>query len=154
MFQAKTTLSRGLGIFVMAALVGLIAWGPRAAAAENNRVEQVKKEMAEAAQDVKDFTIEQKDEAVRKGEAGLAALDRETEALQERIKRNWDKMDKTARDKADKALKALKKQRKAAAKKLEELKKSSSKSWDHAKEGFVKSYQDLREAFDKAVKEF
>jgi len=150
----KMLTQRGLWFVAAAMIAALLISFPSTVCAADSRLEQVKKDLAEAGQAIKNFTAVQKDEAVRKAETALQAMDKEIEAMEARIKQNWNKMDQTARRNSDAALKTLKKQRQETAQKLEELKGSSSKSWDQAKDGFVKSYQSLREAFEKAVKEF
>jgi len=150
----KMLTQRGLWFVAAAMSAALLISFPSTVCAADSRLEQVKKDLAEAGQAIKNFTAVQKDEAVRKAETALQAMDKEIEAMEARIKQNWNKMDQTARRNSDAALKTLKKQRQETAQKLEELKGSSSKSWDQAKDGFVKSYQSLREAFEKAVKEF
>jgi DUF438 domain-containing protein len=150
----KMLTHRGLWFGLAVMIAALLLSFPNTVRAAEGGLEQVKKDLAEAGQAIKNFTVAQKDEAVLKAEAALKTMDKEIEAMEARVKQNWNKMDRTARKSSDAALKTLKKQRQATAKKLEELKGSSAKSWDRAKDGFVKSYQSLREGFEKAVKEF
>ena len=90
----------------------------------------VKQKTGEAAEAIRDYTVERKDQAV----AQARKLSNDLEA---RIKQ----------------LDELKDKREQTRKKLAEMKDASGASWDAAKQGFVDAYRDLRQAYDKAAGE-
>ena len=96
---------------------------------------------------VKSFTVENKDAAVDYGKK----LVRDTDA---KLKELQDKADKSSGDtKAayERSIKDLKVKRDAAAAKLDEMGKASGHAWDSTKQGFADAYKDLGQSYDKAV---
>ncbi len=114
----------------------------------------VKQETADLLKALKSYTIEQRDEAVRKTAAALAKLDQRIDVLETRIDKNWDKMDQAARENARASLKELRRQRTIVAEWYGSLKSSSAGAWEHMKEGFSDAYKSLQEAWIKSQKEF
>jgi len=103
---------------------------------------------------IKDYTVTQRDEAIKSAKAALDDLDTRIRSLERKLEREWDKMDQAARKKARATLDALRRERNEAAEWYGGLKHSSAESWEQVKTGFVKSYEVLRESFTKARKEF
>ena len=116
--------------------------------------QEVKQKVAEAAEAIKNYSVAQRDEALKKAKTVLDDLDARIDRMQSRLNEKWDQMDQVAREKAMDTLTTLRKQRNQIAEWYGGLKHSSSKAWEDVKEGFLKSYQALREAFDKAQSEF
>jgi uncharacterized membrane protein (DUF106 family) len=77
----KMLTQRGLWFVVAAMIAALLISFPSTVCAADSRLEQVKKDLAEAGQAIKNFTAVQKDEAVRKAETALQAMDKEIEAM-------------------------------------------------------------------------
>ncbi len=117
-------------------------------------MEGVKKETQDMLKALGDYTIDQRDEAVRRAKESLDILDKRIDALEESIDESWDKMDATAREKARASLKALRKQRTQVAEWYGSLKNSTGEAWGHMKKGFSETYNALSEAWEKSVKEF
>ena len=122
--------------------------------ADKTTTNDVKTKVAAAAEAIKNYSVDQRDEALKKAKTVLDDLDDSIDRMQSQLDEKWDQMDQLARQKATTALTALRKQRNEIAEWYGGLKHSSSNAWEDVKEGFLKSYQALREAFDKAQSEF
>jgi len=108
--------------------------------------EQVKKETKEAAQTAKDYAFAQKDEFVAKMKADLADLNRQMDALGDKIEKSTG----PARDEAKAKLQALRDQSSDMNKKLEDVKSATESTWDDVKAGFRKGYNDMKDSFKQA----
>jgi len=123
-------------------------------AADQTTTQEVKEKVAAAAEAIKNYSVDQRAEALQKAKAVLDGLDARIARLQFQLNEKWDQMDKFARQEAMDALTTLRKQRNDAAEWYGGLKHSSSKAWEDVKKGFLKSYQVLRDTFDKVQREF
>ena len=121
---------------------------------DQTTTQEVKQKVAEAAEAIKNYSVAQRDEALKKAKTVLDDLDARIDRMQSRLNEKWDQMDQVAREKAMDTLTTLRKQRNQIAEWYGGLKHSSSKAWEDVKEGFLKSYRAMREAFDKAQSEF
>jgi hypothetical protein len=114
----------------------------------------VKEKAEEAAEAIKNYSVEQRDEALVKAKTVLDDLDARIDTMETRLNEKWDQMDASARKKATEALTEIRKQRNEAAEWYGGLKHSSKHAWEDVKKGFLKSYHDLREGFDKVQSKF
>ncbi|PWB58431.1 MAG: hypothetical protein C3F18_02470 [Nitrosomonadales bacterium] len=121
---------------------------------DKTTAKEVRQEMADAAEAIKNYTADKRDEAAVKLRAALVALDARIEAMEARIDKNWDKMDKVAREQARNTLKALRKQRVEVAEKFGSLQNSTASAWEHMKKGFTDAYESLCSAWEKAEREY
>jgi len=103
---------------------------------------------------IKDYTLSERDQAVKQAKAGLDEADARIHRAERQAERDWDRMDQAARKKAREALDTLHKERNEAAEWYGGLKHSSAESWEQVKAGFEKSYDALKESFAKARREF
>lgn len=124
------------------------------AATDKPSLQDVEKEMAEAAETFKHYSADQRDEAINKAKAVMDDLDARIDKLQTSIHKQWGMMDQAARRKAQAALDKLKRQRKQMAESYTALQHSTSGAWEHVKKGFADSYADLHNAWQKAEQEF
>ncbi|NKE69450.1 hypothetical protein [Candidatus Manganitrophus noduliformans] len=115
---------------------------------------EVGQEVKEAVEAIKEYSADQKDEAVKKGKAVLDNLDGRIEQMESRIKREWDRMGDSARKTAKTSLEGIKNQREKVAEWVGSMKQSSSGAWEEVKKGFVESYETLSDSFDKAADKF
>ena len=140
------------------ALGALLAVSPLSFAAETSgsktTAKDVSRKVDETGQAIKNYTVAQRDEAIKKAKAALDDLDARIGRLERKLDNEWDKMDQAARKKARATLNALRRQRNEAAEWYGGLKHSSAESWEQVKAGFVKSYEVLKASFTKARKEF
>jgi len=124
------------------------------AATDKPTMEDVKKEVSEAAEAIKHYSADQRAEAINKAKSVMDSLDARIDKLKTSIDNQWKNMDQSARRKAQAALNDLKRQRQKTAEAYKELKESSAGAWEHMKKGFSDSYVDLHNAWQKAEKEF
>jgi hypothetical protein len=103
---------------------------------------------------IKDYTVAERDQAVKQAKAALDDLDRRIGRMEKKLENDWERMDQAARKKARATLNELRRERNEAAEWYGGLKHSSAESWEQVKAGFVKSYDTLKESFAKARKEF
>lgn len=115
---------------------------------------RVQQEVADAAEAIKNYTADKRDEAAKQAKAALDALDARISALETEIAKNWDKMDKAARERTRSSLKALHEQRVRVAEWYGGLKNSTAEAWEHTKKGFSDAYKSLRTSWEKAEREF
>jgi len=113
----------------------------------------VKKETADAAEAIKNYTAEQRDEAVKKTKAALDDLDQRIDRLEAKIRDKWGEMDQAARDKATTALRALRQERERVAEWYGGLQHGSAEAWDRVKQGFSEAYEKLKASWQKTEKE-
>lgn len=121
---------------------------------DKTSIHEVKQEMEEAANVIKNYSIAQRDEAVKVAKSTLDDLDAGIERLEDRLDEKTDRMDQAARQKARATLKALRKERNEVAEWYDSMQHSSTEAWQEIKTGFLKSYEILQQSFDKAQQEF
>tara|TARA_R110000787_G_scaffold86057_5_gene183182 strand:+ start:11955 stop:12371 length:417 start_codon:yes stop_codon:yes gene_type:complete len=108
-----------------------------------------KKEDPVTYEQVSDYTVEQKTEAVTWLEERADDLDRQIDELDQKMANAGDAMAaKWEEVKIDLAAK-----REAVARDLEEFKNASADAWDSAKASMVESMQDMERAYDAAAEE-
>ncbi len=139
---------------LIVAFMGFFSVMPAFSADPSAEKKEVGQEVKEAVQAIKEYSADQKDEAVKKGKTVLDNLDGRIEQMESRIKREWDQMGDSARKTAKTSLEGIKKQREKVAEWVGSMKQSSSGAWEEVKKGFVESYQTLNESFDKAADKF
>jgi len=103
---------------------------------------------------VKDYTVQQRDEAVKQARAALDEMDVRIRRMERKLDNEWDQMDQAARKQARATQSALHRERNEAAEWYGGLKHSSADAWEEVKDGFMKSYETLKKSFAKARKEF
>jgi hypothetical protein len=148
---------RAFVVSVLALALGApLAVTPLAAETSGGKTtaKDVSRKAGETGRAIKDYTVEQRDEAIKQAKAGLDDLDARIRRMERKLDSEWDHMDQAARKKARATLNALRRERNEAAEWYGGLKHSSAESWEQVKAGFVKSYEALKESFAKARKEF
>ena len=149
------TLAKAYLVFVTAAFFAMASVSFAAqASADRTETKAVKEKVADAAEAIKNYSVDQRDEALKKAKTVLDELDARIDRMQSQLNGKWDQMDQSTRKKAMDALTVLRKQRNEIAEWYGGLKHSSSNAWEDVKKGFLKSCQELRDAFDKARSEF
>ena len=127
---------------------------PLLSIANETSAKDVGKKFNEAGTAIKDYSVEQRDEAVKSAKAALDDLDAKINRLAADIDAQWDKLDASARKKAYESMDRLRRERNDAAEWLGALKHSSKEAWGDVKNGFSKSYDTLASSFAKAKEEF
>ena len=128
----------------------LLAGAPLSFAADKTAGQKID----ETAQSIKNYSAEQRDDALRSAKKVLDDADARIDHFESEVSKNWDKMNASARKHAQDTLRAMRQQRQDLSQSYGELKRSSAKAWDEVKGGFSKSYEALRDSFSKAAKEF
>ena len=128
----------------------LLAGAPMSFAADKTAGQKID----ETAQSIKNYSAEQRDDALRSAKKVLDDADARIDHFESEVSKNWDKMNASARKHAQETLRAMRQQRQDLSQSYGELKRSSAKAWDEVKGGFSKSYEALRDSFSKAAKEF
>ena len=152
----KTRKSRkAFLMFITAAFfaIGSVSLGAQTSG-PGTTIKDVKEKTEGAVQAIKDYSVNQRDEAVKKAKAAMDELDVRINSMESQLDKKWAQMDQSARKKVRETLTVLRKQRNEAAEWYGGLKHSSSKAWEDVKKGFLKSYQELRDSLDKARSEF
>lgn len=116
--------------------------------------QDVKKETKELINTLQQYTVDQRDQAVKEADQALKKLDGRIDALESRVDNNWDKMTQTARQKARASLKALRQQRNELAEWYGSFKNSSADAWEQMKKGFSDAYQAISDSWEKAKSEY
>jgi hypothetical protein len=122
--------------------------------AQDTTAREVGAKVGEAGRAIKNYSVEQRDEAVKNARAALDDLDARIERLAADIDARWDKLDAAGRKKAYEAMDRMRKERNDAAEWMGALKHSSREAWGEVKNGFAKSYETLANSFSKAKDEF
>ncbi len=139
-------------------LGALLAASPLSFAAEasggKTSAKDVSRKAGVTGRAIKDYTVAQRDEALKQAKAALDDVDARIRRMERKLDNEWDKMDQTARKKSRSALNALRRERGELAEWYGGLKHSSAESWEQVKAGFVGSYEVLKKSFAKARKEF
>lgn len=139
--------------FVLGALFAVSSIAAEAPGGKTT-AKDVAKKAEETGRAIKDYTVAQRDEAIKSAKAALDDADAGIRRLERKLDNDWDKMDQAARKKGRAALAALRRERNELAEWYGGLKHSSAESWEQVKAGFVKSYDALRDSFAKARKAF
>jgi hypothetical protein len=152
----KNSTSKRTKLLYFSAVIITIGWVLSASqsAADTTTPQEVKEKVTDAAEAIRNYSVDQRAEAVKKAKAVLDDLDTRIDRMESQLNQKWDHMDQVARRKATASLTALRKQRTEAAEWYGGLEHSSRHAWEDVKTGFIRSFQELRRAFDKAQSEF
>jgi cytochrome c556 len=120
-------------------------------AAENREAtaqqfDQVKKEVKEAAQEMKDYSYAQKTEFIATMEKQLAEINRDLDQLAAKIEKSSD----AAKAEAKPKIQALREQAARLNKQLDQARNATESSWGDVKAAFKKSYNELKDGFQQA----
>jgi len=149
-------LTKSLLPLMLAGLLGaasLVAYGDEASGAETS-MDDVKAQADAFLQTLKEYSAEQKDEAVASSRQALDDLDRRIERLEAWISQHWSEMDQAAREEAQETLREMRRQRIELAEWYGSMKSSSADAWDDMKQGFSEAYGALQRAWEKSVQEY
>lgn len=110
----------------------------------------MRKEVEEAVDAIRSYSVARRQEAVARARESLADADRRADRLQVQIDDRWSRMNSTARAHTQTAMAELRQRRNDAAEWTGALRHGSDVAWDDVKAGFVKSYHDLADALRRA----
>lgn len=140
-------------IAIAIALALSVAAGPLFAE-EQSTSTQLKKELGEAGEAIKKYSVEQRDEAVNNARQALDQMDARINRLAADIDGKWEQLDAAARKKAYESMGRLRKERNDAAEWMGALKHGSKEAWGEVKNGFARSYDELVNSLSRAREEF
>ena len=150
-------ICRPAGLLLMLLAVLIIGTNIGFASSHNNEkttVADVIVESKETYEALKNYTAEQRDEALRTAKEKLDTLDHRIDELQQNLDQRWQEMSKTSREETQHTLKNLRRQRQKVAEWFGGMQHSSIEAWEEVKKGFGDSYDRLQKAFDDAQKAF
>lgn len=131
-------------------LLNLAAFSSLAAAAED---QDIVKESKEAAEAIRQYSVEQKDAAVKQAGELLDNLDERIALWEKELKENWDDLQQAGGEKYDQTLKSLREERQKLAGWYDSMKHSSKDAWDEVKEGFSEAYTSFVRSWKKSEQE-
>ena len=121
---------------------------------EKTTAAEVKTEAAETYQVLKQYTLQQRDEAMAAAKQKLAELDGRIEEMRAGLDARWQDMSEATRARTRETLQALQRQREQVAEWYGGMRYSSEEAWEDVKRGFSDSYERLKQAFQEASKDF
>lgn len=116
--------------------------------------EQVKKEVDEAVDAIRGYSIERQKEAVDRARKSLAEADRRMDRLDAQVNERWERMNTATRRRSQEAMTDLRRRRNEVAEWTGGMRHSSGAAWEDVKAGFLKSYHELADALQKARAQF
>jgi len=124
---------------------------PEARAADSKKVLA---ETEEAWAAIKDYSADQREEALRKSGKAIEALDQRIAELEAEGQAKWSTMSSSARLKWSEGLTSLRTQRTDLAEWYGAMKHSSANAWEHVKSAFSASFNVLKDSLRTAKDEF
>jgi hypothetical protein len=155
-FHEKRTMTRHniFASLALSCLFGIANSADSDSAPAKASIKEISRQAAETGQAIRNYTVEQRDEAVKSAKSALDDADSRIHRMERKIDREWDQMDHAARKKARAALDALRRERNELAEWFGGLKHGSREAWDEVKSGFANSYQALKDSFTRAKNSF
>lgn len=147
-------MNRNAGIYFLSTLLLGLSVVSSSAVADDAARKDVSKKVEAAAEAIKNYTVAQKDEALKSAKATLEDLDARIVQMEDRLDKQWSQMDNAARDTARASIRNLREQRTEVADWYGQLKQSSAAAWDRVRRGFSDSYEALRTSIEKVQKQF
>lgn len=141
----------------MALLAGTLGFTPLTSAESDDgssAMENVRTETRELIDALKNYGVEQREQAAERAERGLTALDQRMDSLESNIDENWDRMDEAAREKARATMRTLRRQRTELAEWYGGFKNASADAWAQMRKGFTDAYRTLSESWQEAGSEY
>lgn len=124
------------------------------AASAPTQGEKAKKELDEAVDAIRDYSIDRRDEAVARARQSTEVLDQRIEALQSQMENGWARMSQATRTRSEQTMTDLRKRRNQLSEWYGGMRHSSVDAWGEVKSGFVTSYHDLADAMRNAREQF
>jgi hypothetical protein len=137
--------------FIALSLITFLLVGPLSSvkAADTD----VSKETKEALTAIGEYSVEQKDAAVKKAKEMMDSLDARINKLEGEAEARWGDLKDSSKEKYQTSLAALRKQRNELSEWYGSMKHSSKSAWNEVKAGFSKSYDTLVQSWQDAEKE-
>lgn len=117
---------------------------------EERQREEMRREVSEAVEAIRSYSIERRKEAVAEARKAMEDADRRSERLQAVMVGRWDRMDAAARQRSQDAMADLRRRRNELGEWAGGMKHGSREAWDEVKAGFIRSYRDFIDALESA----
>ncbi len=143
-----------LAVFIFAVFFLLPVTIGEERAAENTGLDEVEEKISAAAEALKKYSVQQREQATARLGELLAELDAMIESLEQRLTDEGAKMDRLARDKARATLQRLREERTRLAEWYGGMKYSSAGAWEQIQKGLDESFDAFSEAMKRAAEEF
>lgn len=121
---------------------------------DGTTVQDVEEETTQFLNTLRQYSAEQRDEAIDEASQALEKLDGQIRELESRIDRNWDTMSQQAREQARENLDSLRERRSELAGWYDEFRQSSASAWDEMRAGFTGAYRVMSDSWVNARREF
>lgn len=121
---------------------------------DGTTVQDVEEETTQFLNTLRQYSAEQRDEAIDEASQALEKLDGRIMELESRIDRNWDTMSQQAREQARENLDSLRERRSELAGWYDEFRQSSASAWDEMRAGFTGAYRVMSDSWVNARREF
>lgn len=115
---------------------------------------EVRREVSQAIEAIKGYSIDQRDQALRQARSMVDRLDARIDRLEKRLRHSRDEMSEATRNKTAETLRQLRKKRNRLAEWYDRLRHGSSNAWDKIKQGFSDAYSEVQAAWEEADREF
>lgn len=109
--------------------------------------DKVSTQMEENLEDIQEFTVEQKNDAMRTARHALDDLDQQITLLQSEIDSRWQGLSQQARLDKQSAMAALKEHRAELESRYRELQRASADNWDAAKVKFSQGWEAVKKSW-------
>jgi DUF438 domain-containing protein len=116
----------------------------------NNSFEQVQKKFNDAFEAFGNYSVSQRDKAIREMKTTLDELDAEIDRMENRVRENWNSMSDEAKQATSDSLRQLKEGRNEMGETLGEMKASGEKAWGEVKAGFEGAWKQFKSAWRSA----
>lgn len=114
-------------------------------------VEAVQEEMEQAAGKLRDYSLQQRDQANEAAKTALDRLNHHINELEKQITAGWQEMSEEERERRQEALAALREQRAEVKKAWRDMKNRQGEAWEQAREGFGNVCEQARKKFDELM---
>ncbi|MDX1803526.1 MAG: hypothetical protein R3292_05555 [Alcanivorax sp.] len=112
-----------------------------APSARPNDPDRVEARMEDRLEDVRNYSVEQKDQAMQAARRALDELDGHIRSLQESVDRNLHTLSRESRQRREEGLAGLKIQQQKLQARYHDLQAATANNWDAAKQHFSESWQ-------------
>lgn len=125
-----------------------------AAPPQDAKREAMNKEVDEAVEAIRAYSIEQRDQALARAQEAMKSIDGKIDALQDDMNQRQDRMSASARRQSRATMADLQDRRRRLSEWQDRMHRGSGKAWEDVKAGFVDSYRGLADALRKARADF
>jgi flagellin-specific chaperone FliS len=150
--RSKRTREWMKGMVIGAGTAALVAGMPMAGVASSEAVTraELRKEVSEAMDAIKNYTYEKREDALQRAKKALGELDAELARREEKLSQNWSEMSELARQRARETSAELRQRRHELAEWYGGMKHGSQRAWDEIKSGFTDAYAELKKAWEQS----